>query len=328
MGIAPYVAEAIIREHKFKSITGDVLLLGRQTMLFSPQDAVAMIRGQGIEPAPIPLDGSIIDRQTLAAQGHSYIRDDAFFRLLGVDKIRALDHTDYEGAEVIHDLNVPVPDRLEGIADFILDGSTLDNVWDAATTLRNVARFLRTGGRLLSINMGSNHATPYLVFTPQWLLDYFVANHFADCKVYIVVHGNEGQISFFIPDPDRLLLPGANALGNFTSSFPMGVLVLAEKGADSTWDKIPIQQTYRPDEAMVTYEVDLARMRMKKRPHPIGSTGLTPIYGNSDGWLYVDKDGSVGPIGPRTTAGKRTITSRAMRRIRAATAALMGRPTG
>ena len=51
MGIAPYIAEAIVREHKHRPITGDVLLLGRQTFSFTPEDAVGMLRSNGIEPA-------------------------------------------------------------------------------------------------------------------------------------------------------------------------------------------------------------------------------------------------------------------------------------
>jgi hypothetical protein len=45
----------------------------------------------------------------------------------------------YEGAEIIHDLNRPVPDKLKESADFIVDGSTLDNVFDPAMVLRNFA---------------------------------------------------------------------------------------------------------------------------------------------------------------------------------------------
>src|ERR1700691_6486990 len=155
VGIAPYVAEAIIREHKYRAIRGDVLLLGRQTMQFSPQHAADMIKAVGLVPAALSDDDSVIDRRTWKAEGQRFIRDDAFFRLLGVPAIRALDHSGYEGAEIIHDLNRPIPAHLENTADFILDGSTLDNLFSPSTAIQSVARMLRPGGRFLSVNMQS-----------------------------------------------------------------------------------------------------------------------------------------------------------------------------
>ena len=87
-----------IREHKFRAIRGDVLLLGRQTMQFAPQHAGDMIRAVGLVPAALPDDDSVIDRQTWSAEGQKFIRDYAFFRLLGVPEIRALHNSGYEAA--------------------------------------------------------------------------------------------------------------------------------------------------------------------------------------------------------------------------------------
>src|SRR6266853_775649 len=75
MGIAPYLAAAIIREHRFRPITGDVLLLGRQTMHFSPEDAANMIRTEGLVPATLAPDDDLLDRRTVSAHGKRYIRD-------------------------------------------------------------------------------------------------------------------------------------------------------------------------------------------------------------------------------------------------------------
>ena len=42
--------------------------------------------------------------------------------------------------------------------DFVVDGSTLDNTFNPAQTLRNFAELLRPGGRLLTINAFSTFA--------------------------------------------------------------------------------------------------------------------------------------------------------------------------
>ena len=245
MGIAPYVAEAIIREHKFKPIRGDVLLLGRQTMLFSPDEAIAMLRRLGVEPAP--LTEPIIDRRTLASQGKACIRDDAFFRLLGVSTISALDHTDYEGAEIIHDLNQPLPERLEGVADFILDGSTLDNLFAPSVALQSMARMLKPGGRLIAINMGSAHYVPYTIFTPYWFLDYFAINEFSDAKIYTTFHYRHGM-HVIVADPSA-------PIGNTSpSSTVTGIIAFAEKGDRSTSDRLPDQRHYASEATLDAYQ--------------------------------------------------------------------------
>jgi hypothetical protein len=238
MAIAPYVAEAIIREHKYRAIRGDVLLLGRQTMQFSPQHAADMVRAVGLVPAELPDDDSVIDRQTWRSEGQRFIRDDAFFRLLGVPATRALDHSGYEGADIIHDLNRPIPDRLENTADFILDGSTLDNLFSPSTAIHSVARMLRPGGRFLSVNMQSFHSDSYSLTNPYWYLDFFTVNGFADCRVYATTHGDAGELNVYAVDAT------ARRDRAFRPLDVTGVLVFTEKGADSTWQAIPSQRYY------------------------------------------------------------------------------------
>src|SRR5690606_6136172 len=127
-----------------------------------------------------------------------YIRDDEFFQLLGLPKIKALDVSDYEGADIVHDLTIPIPKQLESSADFILGGSTLDNVFDPAAVLRNIARLLKPGGRLVSVNVASNHYEQYTIITLLWLQDYLVVNEVSDFKIYILAHGPKG-VNFFTP---------------------------------------------------------------------------------------------------------------------------------
>jgi hypothetical protein len=238
MAIAPYVAEAIIREHKYRAIRGEVLLLGRQTMQFTPQHASDMIKAAGLVPTALPDGDCILDRQTWRAEGQKFIRDDTFFGLLGVPELRALDHSGYEGAEIIHDLNRPIPAHLENTADFILDGSTLDNLFSPSTAIQSVARMLRPGGRFLSVNMQSFHSDSYSLTNPYWFLDFFTVNGFADCRVYATTHGDRGELNVYAVDPT------ARRDRAFRPLEVTGLMVFAEKGADSTWEAIPSQRYY------------------------------------------------------------------------------------
>src|SRR4029077_11292495 len=104
---------------------------------------------------------------------------------LGAAEVHAVDRSDFEGADIVHDMNLPIDRSLEGIADLIVDGSTLDNVHDAATALMHYNRMLRPDGRVVSINAANMDMDgAYSVMDPLWFLDYYAANDYADCRVY------------------------------------------------------------------------------------------------------------------------------------------------
>lgn len=262
MGIGSSIAELCAIEHRRRPL-GRVLLFGRQTMFFSPEYAIHILRTHGVTPTETDPARIDVDTYTLAGKDRGTISDGAFFRLMGVTDINYMDVSAYEGADIIHNLNNPIPAELEGTVDFILDGSTLDNVWNPCNGIMNMARLLRPGGRIVSVNMGSNHNTPHLIMTPTWVLDYFVANNFADCLVGVTAMRDDGSFNVFSLDLDRLSRK-TPAL-NFTCPYQMGIQFVAEKGRDSTWDRTVTQEFYRTDREWDAYEPVIERYRKSPR---------------------------------------------------------------
>lgn len=294
MGISIHVAETIVREHAFRPIVGKVVLLGQQTMFFTPMDAIALLDKCGVQPSVKDVSQLLIDESTLGASGgkKGFIKDTEFFRLLGAEDVVALDHSDYEGAEIIWNLNEPIPDHLAGVADFILDGSTIDNVFDPACTLRNINRLLKPGGRAISTNMGSNHYAPYTLPTPQWIFDYFVYNNFSDVRVYYFVYGKE-NLNIFTLDLD---LQNRNTPSTETlhSPYVVGIVFLAEKKNNSTWEKNPSQSHYRPENEWIDFEALLEPIRLSKRPLHIRSFGsMDPMISCPRGFKFIPSDALV-----------------------------------
>ena len=77
-----------------------------------------------------------------------------FFRGLGFQKIDALDISDYEGANIIGDLNDPaLADKIKDRYDLIYDSGTIEHIFDAPTVLRTLSHLVRVGGAIV-------HATP------------------------------------------------------------------------------------------------------------------------------------------------------------------------
>src|SRR5262245_45050206 len=289
MGLVFPVVDTLLREHTYKPLTGDILLIGRQTVYFTPRDILALLREHGIDVSGVSEFDIEIDRDTSnrhpgLAKG-DLISDRALFRLLGVPSVRALDHSDGEGADVVCDRTVPVPPEMHGSVDFIVDGSSLDNVFDPAAVVRNFARMLRPGGRLITSNVFSNDHEPYTMLPPLWFLDYFVANGFADCKVYVLV-GTSPYNTFTI-DIDALLDPGRR-VSSFTAPYELNTIVLAEKGEDSTSEIAPIQQHYRSPSEWEQYRGVLQRMKFNPRPHIARSRGDILFFDVKGGHLFMD----------------------------------------
>lgn len=97
---------------------------------------------------------------------------ETFFRHLGFGEIETLDFSDYEGAQILHDLNRPIPKELEGQFDFIFDGGTLEHVFNVPVAFQNVFHMLKPGGRFVSVNglngwpgHGMYQFNPELVYT-------------------------------------------------------------------------------------------------------------------------------------------------------------------
>jgi SAM-dependent methyltransferase len=297
MGIGPFIVDALIREHRFKPIRGDVQIIGRQTVYFTPQQIIDLLAANGIDVTGVDVDTIELDRNTIDRRakfaGVPLISDAALFKVFGAGKVVALDRSDYEKAEIIHDLRAPLPASLHGTADLVVDGSTLDNVFTPSIVLQNYSRLLRPGGRMLTFNAFSCYGTPYAIMPPLWYVDYFVMNRFADCRVYILVYRdpavNEFDMNVFNVDLTELKNAGRR-MGRFVSPYNMVTLVFAEKDAESTDEQLPIQQDYRSAEDWDFYNANLARMLQSKRPHLACSLSEQFLMQPAPGHSYIDKD--------------------------------------
>jgi SAM-dependent methyltransferase len=270
MSIMSQLALFLVKEHKYKAITGNLVLVGRQKVNLSLEQAIVMLNSEGVAQRP---DADIqMDESTVGATGKT-LTDHSFLSLFSDAKVSALDITDYEGAEHIHDMNEPLPDHLEGIADFILDGGSIDNIFDAPATIRNISRMLRPGGRAVFFNAASYYPSAYGMYPPEWYFDFFAVNNFVDCKSYIGCFDNNEILKdwdMFVWLP---LYDTGQGLTYFRSDFVtatprnMFCVVIAEKGPESTWNKSPVQYHYRPAEQKELY--GQAAIRFAQSPRPI-----------------------------------------------------------
>ena len=303
MGIGVQTATMIIRAHCNEPIDGRVLVCGRQSVTLTPLETAELIAAHGLKPRIAP-EACELDRETrIGGEGQpqrmgDFISDRSFFQMLGATAVEFADHSSYEGADIIVDLNQPVPDGLEGRYDFIVDGGTLDNIFNPAQGLINLSRMLRPGGRLLTYNFYANFAATYVNLPHQWYLDYFALNRFAFAQTYIVdFDGLRGRMSVYQANLEkragsRVVVPNFPVV---ETTIGIGLIAYAKKGEDSTWDQQPSQEIYRGDAEWGRMQPIFARFAAYPLRLPIvQSTIASPII--MPGWddfQYVAPDGTL-----------------------------------
>jgi SAM-dependent methyltransferase len=82
---------------------------------------------------------------------------DAVLRRLGARELSALDASAYEGSQIVHDMNLPLPDDLRRRFTTVIDGGSLEHVFNFPTALANCMEMVEPGGRLILMTPGNNY---------------------------------------------------------------------------------------------------------------------------------------------------------------------------
>jgi SAM-dependent methyltransferase len=281
MALGRDVIDAIIREHAFRPIIGEVMLIGQQSLTLNRDEVLELIREHDAIVAACDMQKSgRVDNVGMSAS--------TFFQLLGVDRLHML-NPDKAGESGAGHFSKLLPDQLGASLDFIVDGGALTDMFSPATVLRNYARALRPGGRLIAVNNLSAHFDPYSIQNASWYLDYCVLNSFTDCKVYVLDYAPDRPVQAFCLDIDCLLDP-AREMRAFLSPHETAVILFAEKGAASTTDEMPLHAHLRPADEWQRYRQNLARIKLSPRPHLVRSRAEPGKLDVRGGHLFMRAD--------------------------------------
>ena len=72
---------------------------------------------------------------------------DMFFRdFLGTTSLSIMDYSDYEGADIVHDLNKQIPDNLIGQYDSVVECGSIEHIFNFPTVIANLMMMVKVGG--------------------------------------------------------------------------------------------------------------------------------------------------------------------------------------
>lgn len=72
---------------------------------------------------------------------------DFFYIFPQVNKVHAMDYSPYEDADIIYDLNTfNTPKEYIGVYDLVIDGGTLEHIFNQSAAINNINRFVKNNG--------------------------------------------------------------------------------------------------------------------------------------------------------------------------------------
>jgi hypothetical protein len=267
VAIFPQTAKFILQEHKHRPIEGDIVLIGRQSVLLTMQEALQLVKEAGVSLREKFFEE--IDASTVGTINEGHITDRSFFSIFSPGKIKALDVSSYEGAEIIHNLNEPLPDRYHQIADFVFNGSCLDNLFDPASAIKALSAILRPAGRIIHVEHGSPCNGAFLTYSPEWFFDFYALNNYSDCKTFVCTFTNlHLPWNVFQWQPYVESQTGGLEIVIVPSGpLQMLNLVVAEKVVGSSDTKMPVQAHYRAYQKDLTEDIYVRQyLRFRQSP--------------------------------------------------------------
>jgi hypothetical protein len=165
---------------------------------------------------------------------------DALLSALGASLVDSMDVSAYEGATILHDLNLPVPDALKQRYTCVMEYGTLEHVFNFPVALKNTVDMIEVGGHLLVITPANNMmGHGFYQFSPELYYNFLFDNGFKDVEAYMIPYRWLPHI-FRVAEPEDL-----RDRVELVNSEPMQLGVIARKAKHLTEMVVPIQSDYR-----------------------------------------------------------------------------------
>ena len=245
MAISSSTIRLLERESKRSRFKGSLLQLGRQEIWSSKMAMLSIASKEQYDLVAVENQHPLKKSRFVNCM---CMDDVQFFKMLGFSSVHSLDVNDFEGADVLYDMNIPIP--FESIHfkkyDVIYDGGTLEHVFHVPNFLKNVFDLLAVNGRVIHYSPVDMFNHGFYNFSPCLFEDFYRANGFEINTCWIVKKSYNKHFN------GHCCYTPANRNSQFIRSLCADTLdkathclfFVATKLSTSTGNKIPIQGYY------------------------------------------------------------------------------------
>ena len=117
-----------------------------------------------------------------------YIDDITLFKMFGFKQVDNLDISDYEGANILLDLNILLDNKvLLNKYDFIVDIGNTEHMFNIPIVLKNYELMLKQNGYILHMLPSNNYVDHgYYQFSPKLFEEYYRNKYWRIYNSYVV----------------------------------------------------------------------------------------------------------------------------------------------
>ncbi|MBC7979058.1 MAG: hypothetical protein H7Y36_00675 [Armatimonadetes bacterium] len=173
MGLDINAARFLLAEKSRGINFGKTLTLGRQGIYMSGKEYANFL-------------------DILKVPGTDLVYADDFYRGIGAHPMLSMDASNYENAAIIHDMNDPLDTKFHSTFDTVIDGGTLEHVFNFPNAIRNCMDLIKSGGQLVLMTPWHNFSGHgFYQFSPELVYATLSeANGFCVERMLIVAGGN------------------------------------------------------------------------------------------------------------------------------------------
>lgn len=206
------------------------IMIGRQFLYVDKTTLATNLRDFGMTAAD---SGDILE------QAHGYA--EPFLRSLGAKEVDSIDASAYESASIIHDMNMPVAESHKKRFDVVLDGGSLEHIFNFPIAIKNCMEMVKLNGYFLGISPANNFCGHgFYQFSPEVYFRVFSPeNGFRIERMIFFVDNNRAKW-YEVKDPKEM-----KARVTLCNSLPSYLFVMAKRISDEMiFAVIPQQSDY------------------------------------------------------------------------------------
>ena len=159
MGVIYEFASLMAAARKKGTCFDQVVTLGHQTQCLSPREIK--------ELASTLSSNNNLDGSLKQLENQEYI-DELLKSLFEARSVTSIDYSNYENSDIIHDMNLPLPERYFEKYDIVIDGGTLEHIFNFPVAIANCMNLLKAGGSFFSFTPANNHmGHGFYQFSPE-----------------------------------------------------------------------------------------------------------------------------------------------------------------
>ena len=180
------------------------------------------------------------DAATLLRQEKGYA--EPFLKALGAKEVHSLDASDYESATIVHDMNQPIPEKYKAAYDVVIDGGSLEHIFNFPVAIRNCMEMVKVGGHFMGLTPCNNFfGHGFYQFSPELYFRIFSKENGFEMKTVIFYNDKKNSGWYEVKDPNEV-----KSRVTLSSGSPSYLFVMAKKiSAENIFSKTPQQSDYQ-----------------------------------------------------------------------------------